>query len=117
DREKWPEVWLGRMDVEELQDNPRHQITLLRAWLPYLLLAVLLVLSRLPQLGLGDIFKSLIVQWTDIFNTSISASSTPLYLPGTFLILAGLLVVFLHGMRRSGVRKAVSKSLGITISA
>src|SRR5690606_1766846 len=117
DREKWPEVWLGQLDVGESKMNSRHHISLLRAWLPYLILAVFLVMSRLPQLGIGNAFKKLVVQWKDIFETSISASSTPLYLPGTFLILAGLLVILLHKMELSGVRKAVSKSFRISMSA
>src|SRR5690606_36197236 len=99
------------------QMNSRHHISLLRAWLPYLTLGVFLVMSRLPQLGIGDAFKKLVVQWKDIFDTSISASSTPLYLPDTFLILAGLLVILLHKMELSGVRKAVSKSFRISMSA
>lgn len=117
DREKWPDVWRGHLDIEKSQPNPRQPISLLRAWLPYLMLAVLLVMSRLPQLCIGNVFKKLVVQWEDIFDTSISASSTPLYLPGTFLILAGLLVIFLHKMNRTGVQKAVGKSLRITLSA
>lgn len=117
EKQNWPSEWLGKLDVKESNDGAPRKISLFQAWLPYLFLAVLLVLSRLPQLGFGDALKELKVEWMNIYDTSISASSTPLYLPGTFLLIAGLLVVFQHKMNRVDVRRAVSESFAITISA
>ncbi len=117
EKQNWPKEWLGKLDHEESDSGTLRKISLFQAWLPYIFLAVLLVLSRLPQLGFGDGLKKLNLQWTNIFDTSISVSSTPLYLPGTFLLLAGLLVVFQHKMSRAGLRRAVSQSFAITISA
>lgn len=116
-RASWPEEWMGHVSINSNKNILSPKISLLNAWLPYVFLAVLLVSSRLSYLGLGDRLKALKFQWDNLLDTSISTSTTPLYLPGTFLIIAGILVIVLHKMTLSGVRGAVSESLKITISA
>src|SRR5690606_35005876 len=53
----------------------------------------------------------------NILGTSISASSSPLYLPGTFLIIAGSIVIFLHRMKVPEIKLAVSETMRTLISA
>ena len=52
-----------------------------------------------------------------ILNTTISASSTPLYLPGTLLLLICGLTYFLHEMNGKQVKAAFSESIKMILKA
>ncbi|MCH8538283.1 MAG: L-lactate permease, partial [Alkalimonas sp.] len=67
-----------------------------RAWSPYVLVAVLLVLSRIPQLPLQGWLSAWVLRWPEILGTNISASLAPLYLPGSLFVLVALLTLWLH---------------------
>lgn len=107
---KWPAHWIGTLNVKLNVADEKINMSLAKAWVPYLLLAGLLVLSRLTQLPLKSWLLSVKVSWADIFGTSISASSTPLYLPGTILIVVSLITVLLHRMKKKAVKTAFSES-------
>lgn len=137
-RASWPAHWLGTLEANEgsgridMEHDPngkislskarvsshgfsdgiffRWNISLASAWLPYLLVALLLVLSRLPMLPIKEMLSRVTVTWPEIFGTAISASSTPLYLPGTILLLVGVIVIFLHRMELSAARSALAES-------
>ncbi|MBN1465363.1 L-lactate permease [candidate division KSB1 bacterium] len=87
------------------------------AWAPYASLAFILVITRLPQLPVGTWLKLLTVKWTSILGTDISAASTPLYLPGTLLLLAVLITYFLHRMRPRELAAAAKESGRILLGA
>lgn len=58
-------------------------ISLTAAWLPYLLVAALLVLTRLPALGLKGALLAWSISWVEIFGQEgIIYTVQPLYLPG-----------------------------------
>lgn len=111
EREAWPSHWIGTLSVSpETEADRVRTVSLFYSWLPYLLLALLLVLSRLHQLPLREFLTGIQITWSGIFGTAITASSTPLYLPGTFLLIVCLIVTWLHGMNRSDLGKALSDS-------
>src|SRR3546814_12578613 len=60
-------------------------------------------------LGIGPYLQSLKLGWPSVLGTSISASSSPLYLPGTMLIIAALVAVLAHKMPSSGFKKATKE--------
>jgi len=70
-------------------------ISLRRAWLPYLLLAVLLVLSRIPELGLKALLQSAQWQWSSILGTELQVTVQPLYLPGSLFVLCAAIATLL----------------------
>jgi lactate permease len=86
------------------------RLTLRRAWLPYLLVAGLLVITRLNGLPFKAWLQHFQVGWSQILGTEISASFAPLYLPGTIFVLAAALTVFLHAMSRSQALQAFNRS-------
>ncbi len=55
-RREWPAHWSGAIEIRE--QAPGVRMPLLRAWSPYLLVALLLVVSRIRALGVGDWLKS-----------------------------------------------------------
>jgi len=101
-RESWPAQWGGAATGAGIGDEAPTDIGLLRAWSPYLVAAVLLVLTRLPSLPLRRALESVTVTWEGILGTTLSQSVQPLYLPGTMLALAALTAPLLH--RRPFVR-------------
>ncbi|HSI78207.1 MAG TPA: L-lactate permease [Lunatimonas sp.] len=108
DRALWPEEWLGNLSFSLDEDQKR--IPLWKAWSPYFLLAILLVLSRLPQLPIKGFLTGIVVGVQHILDTEVSASSTPLYLPGSIILLVCLITYFLHGMQGKQVRSAFKES-------
>ncbi|TYR74802.1 L-lactate permease [Rossellomorea vietnamensis] len=80
------------------------------AWLPYLLVAVFLVLTRLDILPLKGWLREVKFGWASILGTEISTFFEPLYLPGSIFILVVVLTILLHKMNGSLVRKTFSQS-------
>ena len=99
--------------------NPKA-MGLLMAWLPYLLVAVFLIITRVEFLPLKSLFTSVSFGLSDIFRTGISAAIQPLYLPGTLFALIALITVFLHNMplaKAASVWKSAGLSLLPTVIA
>ena len=110
EKSSWPKIWLGTLDIKINNGNNKSGLSLVKAWAPYLFVAVLLVISRLPHLPFRSFLTGAEISYPEILGTVISASSTPLYLPGTILILVGLITVFLHKMALKDVKAALSES-------
>lgn len=87
------------------------RLTLRRAWLPYLLVAGLLVITRLNGLPFKAWLQRFQVGWSQILGTEIGASFAPLYLPGTIFVLVAALTVFLHAMSRKQALQAFNRSV------
>ncbi|XOV94324.1 MAG: L-lactate permease [Bacteroidota bacterium] len=115
-KENWNKSWFGTIEINEAELSHKN-ISLFKAWLPYLLVALLLVLSRLPQLPVKGWLTGITINFTQILGTDLNASSAPLYLPGTILILAGLIAIFLHGMQATEIKRAFSESSRMVIGA
>lgn len=112
----WPAEWLGKIKVDtEAAGKPG--INLVMAWIPYVLVAAFLIITRLPVFGVGDLLRSAAISFPNILGTDISASTTPLYLPGSIFIAVVLITVFLHRMRPSELGKAVGSALGVLMGA
>jgi lactate permease len=115
--EEWPSEWMGKLEVKLEGLGKKSEIPLWLAWLPYILLAFILVLTRLPQLPLQSLLKSFRVGWQDIFGSSIAGASTPLYLPGTILIIVVIITFFLHRMKFADLKAAIGESSKIMLGA
>lgn len=89
----WEKDWTGELKVK-LDSENHKSVSIWLAWAPYILVAFLLVLSRLPQLPIGGILKTVNLQWQDVLGTGITASSQPFYLPGTILIISAIVTFF-----------------------
>ncbi len=97
-------------------EESSHRMSLLVAWLPYLIIAALLVLSRLPELNIGTMLKSLAIPsdpslTENLFGSTVTIKPVqPLYLPGTIFIVACLVTIVLHRMSGAAVGRAVKRS-------
>ena len=117
ERGAWPSEWVSGLEVASEEEGEDPHMSAVKAWIPYLLLAVLLVLSRLPWLPLGAALRSVSIQWSEIFGTSVSAATTPLYLPGTILIVVVVITGVLHRMSQAALRSAVVESSRVLVGA
>lgn len=116
-QQNWPANWMGTLTINTDKEYKNPDLTLFSSWLPYLLLALLLVLSRLEELPIKEMLLSVSIGWEEIFGTAISASSTPLYLPGTILLVVVLITLFLHNMKRAQITAAFSESATMLVGA
>lgn len=89
--------WNFGSEEEQHQSNKKPvSLGLVKAWLPYILVSVLLVVSRLDFLPFKSALTSVSFSLSDIFGTGINAAIQPLYLPGTLFAFTALLTVWLH---------------------
>ena len=113
---EWTAEWLGSLKME-LDDIKGKPMGLALAWLPYVLLAVILVLSRVS----AD-FKGLLLSVNLAFNNilgevGVSASIAPLYLPGGILVFVALLAVLLQARSLKPMGQALGESTKTLIGA
>ena len=116
-RNTWPADWVSGLEVASDDEGEHPEMPAIKAWLPYLLLAVLLVLSRLPWLPLGATLRSVSIQWPGIFGTDVSATTTPLYLPGTILIVVVGITALFHRMSGRALKSALLDSSRVLLGA
>ncbi|HUE95012.1 MAG TPA: L-lactate permease [Longimicrobiaceae bacterium] len=102
-RAAWEREWMGNVDPEKELASQRPTIGLVRAWVPYLLVAVILVLTRIPQLPLQSTLSGITVRWPNIFGTPITGSLQPFYLPGFLFLVVVLATYAIHGMGRTQI--------------
>ena len=111
DAKDWPEQWMGSIQIKLDDLTAKAPMSVGLAWLPYLLLAGLLVLSRVNADVKGFFSKNLVLGWKDILGeTGLSGSIEFLYLPGGIMVMVVLATFFLQRMKFSELRAAVSES-------
>jgi len=93
------------------EQMPEHSMSPTKAWLPYILLGFLLMLSRLEFLPLRGWLRSFILTWENIFGTEVTVTARPLYLPPTIFLIVVALTIWLHGMKPQSVKRAFSDAL------
>ena len=116
---EWSSKWMGNIEVklENLTDTGK-QMSLVKAWSPYLLLAGFLVLSRIPELGINTMLKSATLSFQNLLGeVGVSTSFAPLYVPGGIMIAVVLITYFLHGMKPKMMLKSVGESSKTLIGA
>jgi lactate permease len=103
-RSSWVDGWMG--DLEPDSAAPRQVIGTARAWAPYGVLAGILVLTRIPDLGLQSLLQGVNPTWSDIFGQGVNAGFQFLYLPGFVFLVAVLVSYPLHRMRKEEIARS-----------
>ena len=88
-KDNWPADWTGSVQPKDVT-HPSGGMGMIMAWSPYALVAALLLITRLRGLPFGGWLQTWTVRWSNIFDTDISATVQPLFLPGTIFIVASL---------------------------
>jgi lactate permease len=116
-KETWDPEWSG---IVELKDSPgdKGAMSMFAAWLPYLLIAVLLIITRVPALGVNQLLRSVSFEWSNIFSSTVSTGGIqPLYLPGTIFIIVSVATFFLHSMKKATFKSGVQDSVDTMLKA
>lgn len=108
----WNPDWTGSVSVAE-DCVFEAKMSQFKAWLPYILIGVILVITRIPELGLKGWLAGIKIPFNSILGyESVSNSIAILYLPGTIpFILVALLTVLIHGMPGGKVGLAWKESI------
>ncbi|WP_293005508.1 L-lactate permease [Nitrosomonas sp.] len=107
----WPTEWIGSIEIKLENLTARSTVTTMSAWLPYALLATLLVLSRVNTDMKTLLSHHLTFNWIDILGEeSISGSIEFLYSSGGIMMFVVMATFFLHRMQLSELKAALKES-------
>lgn len=116
DEKKWPAEWLGSLKID-LADSKDKPMSMVMAWLPYVLLAVVLVASRVSA-EFKAMLRSVSLSFSNILGEAgISTAIQPLYLPGGILVFVALIAVLLQARSATPLTKAFGESSKTLIGA
>lgn len=116
DRKQWEPEWQGTLHVDD-DAGPPSTLSIYRAWTPYVLVGLLLFITRMKALPLVDWLKAWTLTIPEIFGTEITAKVQPLYLPGTIFIAVSLITWYLHRIGGQAYGRAWRDSLKTTGAA
>lgn len=117
---KWDSSWTGTEEVAAVSEVNVKEISAFSAWLPYILVSIILVVTRVPAFGLKAILTSpeLTLAWKGVLGTKLNYSLQYLYLPGTVpFIIVAILTAFMHGMSSASIKETWTKSIKQVIPA
>jgi lactate permease len=104
-------VWTFDGEKPTHEPDTANHLTLLQAWFPYLLVALLLIVTRLDALPLKTWLNQVVINSGDLFGTGIRSELRPLYVPGTLFLLVALIAGWLQGGRKTALVQAWHASL------
>jgi len=118
DRSSWPSYWEGKIRAGSAGTNGGLAMSGWLAWFPYVIMGLLLLVTRLDQLSVSTWLQQWEIGFDDILGTGISAGISPLYNPGVIpFALIILMIPFLHKMSRKGVTGAFKETSSMVGSA
>lgn len=91
----WDKGWGSKT---ETPPGEKGRLSLGLAWTPYIIIALLLILTRLPALPLREMLTTFVLSWENILGQpQVSYQVEPLYLPGIIpFALVAALTLLLH---------------------
>ncbi|CCO24148.1 L-lactate permease [Maridesulfovibrio hydrothermalis] len=112
DSANWNPEWTGTITSDNTCEFKAH-MSQARAWVPYVLIGAILVVTRIPALGIKSILTGIEISFPHILGfENVNAGIKILYLPGTIpFMLVAVLTIFLHSMSRENVAKAWKESI------
>ncbi|PSM51613.1 L-lactate permease [Campylobacter blaseri] len=107
-KEEWKNEWTGSALKKTKEVQGSQNISLFKAWLPYILISIILVITRIPALGIKGLLTSMAIDLPEIFGVSGTVYSFKYaYLPGTIpFILIALVTIYLHKMTKEEVKES-----------
>jgi len=109
-RSAWEKNWTGNISMETGQKTP--QFSGFKAWVPYGLIGLLLVVSRIRSLPFNDWLVSVKLELEQALGSGVTINFDPLYNPGVFpFLFVALISVLIFKMNKKQVSTAWSESL------
>ena len=96
-KSEWDKSWLSN---DSTGDTGEAKMGLAKAWMPYVLIAIILVVTRIPSLGLKGWLAAQTITLSNIFGIDgLTYVLKWAYLPGTIpFILVAVITNFMHKM-------------------
>ena len=95
-RESWLDRWMGSITPDA--DIAGKRMSIVRAWTPYALVALLLIVTRVVDPITEFLTSTTAIPFSNILGTDISATVQPFYLPGFVFLVVCVITYWLHGM-------------------
>lgn len=112
DELSWDEDWKATTEVTKVEES---KLSLVKAWLPYILVAVILIITRIPQLGIKDLLSSnmpFVIKINNLLGyENLDWTLKWAYLPGTFFIIVAIITNFIHKMNKEKIKKSWKDTL------
>ncbi|XOB63297.1 L-lactate permease [Campylobacterota bacterium DY0563] len=115
-KEEWPVHWVSKLEMKLDSLTVKTDMSLTRAWAPYVLVAAILVLTRVSDEAKAFV-KAWVIPFKDLLGEGLGYSITPLYLPGGILVFVVLITYFLHKMEFKEMKEALSESSKVMLGA
>lgn len=98
-RQRWNPRWMGTVNPAEEAAHLTKRMSMARAWSPYVIVALLLLITRNVPAVKAFLTGPAVIKVQDIFGSGISQNMDLLYSPGAIFLLAILITYVLHRMR------------------
>jgi lactate permease len=134
-QEQWPDHWIGKIEPGTGMGNAGGQriaadggtagfeemhsqdMSLGMAWAPYVLVAALLIVTRVVDPVQGFLSSTGVLTWTNILGTPFSEGVEMLYLPGSLFVLVAIVTYGLHDMDAAGIKDSWGEAVRNIIPA
>ncbi|MFT4303477.1 MAG: L-lactate permease [Candidatus Woesearchaeota archaeon] len=73
------------------------------AWLPYFMVAIILIITRIKSLGIYDLIRKVTITVPELFGTTITYNNFILYHPGTIFIIIAIISSIIFKMQTKEV--------------
>jgi L-lactate permease len=132
-RSGWPDHWVGSIEPGQgvgsksssdgavaadggtasasPADRHNEDMSLLTAWTPYVLVAALLIATRVIGPVQSFLASTGVLTWNNILGTPFSEGVELLYLPGSLFILVAVITYAIHGMSTDEIKASWSEAL------
>lgn len=111
EKSKWEKNWMGSIAIEEA-DPTAKKVGLFKAWVPYVLIGLLLVLTRVQFLPFKGWVTSFKYVSPELFGTTVTTEFDPLNVPGIMpFMLIALVCIPMFRMNKSQVNTAWKEAL------
>lgn len=111
--EEWEDEWHATTEIQEDESmKVETNMSMVKAWIPYVIIALILVVTRVPQFGIKAILNSTNGPWAiNIHNLlgfeGVDWSFKWAWSPGVLpFVLVAILTIFIHGMSGEQVKRA-----------
>ena len=102
-----PSFWKG---TEKIKLAKKPKMNYFKALLPYLLVSLVLIITRIDLFNFGTFIKKISLNFSNIFGTTVSHSFPVFYNPGVIFFLVGLFSLFIYQVNFSQGISLVKKS-------
>ena len=107
DESEWDKNWLATSPVSPIAES---KMSLIKAWIPYILVALILVVTRIPQLGIKEFLNNsfpFVLKIDNLFGyDNLDWNLKWAYLPGTFFIIVSIITNFIHKMDKEKIKES-----------